>query len=159
MYLKLQLEDFDDKTQIKLIEKHVHNHHQHIEVLKEGIISNQEKGLQLKEDLLSNYRRIKKLNKQIKHRIQHKDIQDYLELIIKNNFLESQNVQLLLNLQLRSRTIRDLQNMIVKQQKLIQEHNMNGQIEIDCEDEEEEVEQDESDPADLPEANSKKSRR
>lgn len=42
------------------------------------------------------------------------DNKDYLELIVKNNFLESQNVQLLLNLQLQARTIIDLKNMIGK---------------------------------------------
>lgn len=42
------------------------------------------------------------------------DAKEYLELVIKNNFLESQNVQLLLNLQLQARTIIDLKNMITK---------------------------------------------
>ena len=42
------------------------------------------------------------------------DNKDYLELVVKNNFLESQNVQLLLNLQLQARTIIDLKNMISK---------------------------------------------
>ena len=37
-----------------------------------------------------------------------------MELVVKNNFLESQNVQLLLNLQLQARTIIDLKNMISK---------------------------------------------
>jgi hypothetical protein len=46
-------------------------------------------------------------------------VRDYLELVIKNNFLESQNVQLLLNLQLQARTIIDLKRMITKQQKFI----------------------------------------
>jgi len=47
-------------------------------------------------------------------RIQVSDNRDYIELVIKNNFLESQNVQLLLNLQLQARTIIDLKNMIGK---------------------------------------------
>jgi len=42
------------------------------------------------------------------------DNKEYLELVVKNNFLESQNVQLLLNLQLQARTIIDLKNMIGK---------------------------------------------
>jgi hypothetical protein len=52
------------------------------------------------------------------------DIRDYLELVIKNNFLESQNVQLLLNLQLQARTIMDLKNMIQKQQKYIEDNDI-----------------------------------
>ena len=43
------------------------------------------------------------------------DNKDFLNLVIKNNYLESQNVQLLLNLQLQARTIIDLKNMIHKQ--------------------------------------------
>jgi len=49
---------------------------------------------------------------------------DFLELVIKNNFLESQNVQLLLNLQLQARTIIDLKNMIHKQQMFIEENEI-----------------------------------
>ena len=52
------------------------------------------------------------------------DNKDYLELVIKNNFLESQNVQLLLNLQLQARTIIDLKNMIQKQQKFIEDNDI-----------------------------------
>ena len=52
------------------------------------------------------------------------DNKDYLELIVKNNFLESQNVQLLLNLQLQARTIIDLKNMIGKQQKFIEDNDI-----------------------------------
>lgn len=53
-------------------------------------------------------------------------MKDYLELVIKNNFLESQNVQLLLNLQLQARTIIDLKNMITKQQKFIEDNDIVG---------------------------------
>ena len=52
------------------------------------------------------------------------DNKDYLELVVKNNFLESQNVQLLLNLQLQARTIIDLKNMISKQQKFIEDNDI-----------------------------------
>lgn len=45
-------------------------------------------------------------------------------MVIKNNFLESQNVQLLLNLQLQARTIIDLKNMIHKQQMFIEENEI-----------------------------------
>lgn len=54
------------------------------------------------------------------------DAKEYLELVIKNNFLESQNVQLLLNLQLQARTIIDLKNMITKQQKFIEDYDIAG---------------------------------
>lgn len=52
------------------------------------------------------------------------DNKDFLELVVKNNFLESQNVQLLLNLQLQARTIIDLKNMIGKQQKFIEDNDI-----------------------------------
>ena len=52
------------------------------------------------------------------------DNRDFLELVVKNNFLESQNVQLLLNLQLQARTIIDLKNMIGKQQKFIEDNDI-----------------------------------
>jgi len=45
-------------------------------------------------------------------------------MVIKNNFLESQNVQLLLNLQMQARTIVDLKNVISKQQKFIEENDV-----------------------------------
>ena len=57
-------------------------------------------------------------------RIKLQDNKDYLDLVIKNNFLESQNVQLLLNLQLQARTIIDLKNMIQKQQKFIEDNDI-----------------------------------
>ena len=65
----------------------------------------------MKRKFFDNYQMMKKIRAGIYTRIQHKDVQDYLELLIKNNFLESQNVQLLLNLQLQARTIQDLKNM------------------------------------------------
>ncbi len=49
---------------------------------------------------------------------------DLLQLVIKNNYLESQNVQLLLNLQLQARTIIDLKNMIHKQQTFIEDNHI-----------------------------------
>ena len=52
------------------------------------------------------------------------DNKDFLNLVIKNNYLESQNVQLLLNLQLQARTIIDLKNMIHKQQLFIEENDI-----------------------------------
>jgi hypothetical protein len=59
----------------------------------------------MKATLYKNYQQIRDIRDSIKVRIENEDIQDYLELVIKNNFLESQNVQLLLNLQLQDRTI------------------------------------------------------
>ena len=48
--------------------------------------------------MYENYQDIRKIKDSIEQRIQNEDIRDFLELVIKNNFLESQNVQLLLNL-------------------------------------------------------------
>lgn len=52
----------------------------------------------MKETLYSNYQQIRNIRDSIESRINNNDVKDYLELVIKNNFLESQNVQLLLNL-------------------------------------------------------------
>ena len=54
----------------------------------------------MKNELFESYQQIKEIRQTILQRIESEDIRNYLELIIKNNFLESQNVQLLLNLQL-----------------------------------------------------------
>jgi len=69
----------------------------------------------MKESLYQNYQQIRNIRDSIENRIENDDAKDYLELVIKNNFLESQSVQLLLNLQLQARTIIDLKNMITKQ--------------------------------------------
>jgi len=62
----------------------------------------------------------------IESRIKAQEVKEFLELVIKNNFLESQNVQLLLNLQLQARTIVDLKNMIGRQQKFIEDNDISG---------------------------------
>jgi len=80
----------------------------------------------MKENLYQNYQQIRNIRDSIEDRIENEDAKDYLELVIKNNFLESQNVQLLLNLQLQARTIIDLKNMITKQQKFIEDYDIVG---------------------------------
>jgi hypothetical protein len=80
----------------------------------------------MKESLYQNYQQIRNIRDSIDERIENNDIKDYLGLVIKNNFLESQNVQLLLNLQLQARTIIDLKNMITKQQKFIEDNDIVG---------------------------------
>lgn len=54
----------------------------------------------MKQQLYENYQAIKAIRASIESRIINQDVREFLELVIKNNFLESQNVQLLLNLQL-----------------------------------------------------------
>ena len=55
----------------------------------------------MKQNLYEYYQQIRKIKEQINTpRVKLQDNKDFLELIVKNNFLESQNVQLLLNLQL-----------------------------------------------------------
>ena len=78
----------------------------------------------MKNELFESYQQIKQIRLSINDRIKTQQVKDYLELVIKNNFLESQNVQLLLNLQLQARTIIDLKNMISKQQKYIEENDI-----------------------------------
>lgn len=80
----------------------------------------------MKDNLYENYQDIRKIKDSIEERITNEDIRDFLELVIKNNFLESQNVQLLLNLQLQARTMIDLKNMITKQQKFIDDNDIVG---------------------------------
>ena len=79
----------------------------------------------MKQNLYEHYQQIKKTRDSINtDRIKLQDNKDFLELVVKNNFLESQNVQLLLNLQLQARTIIDLKNMIGKQQKFIEDNDI-----------------------------------
>jgi len=78
----------------------------------------------MKKDLLDSYHNIRKIRDEIPKRIHTTEVKEFLEMVIKNNFLESQNIQLLLNLQLQSRTIEDLKNIVTRQQKFIQENNI-----------------------------------
>ncbi len=80
----------------------------------------------MKEDLLESYEKIREIRQIIPTKIKHQDARDYLELVIKNNFLEAQNVQLLLNLQLQARTISQLKSMIMRQQRFIQENHLDS---------------------------------
>lgn len=93
-------------------------------ILNESTKQNLVKRQTMKENLYENYQDIRKIKDSIEKRIQNEDIRDFLELVIKNNFLESQNVQLLLNLQLQARTMIDLKNMITKQQKFIDDNDI-----------------------------------
>jgi hypothetical protein len=52
----------------------------------------------MKEDLFEYYQRVRVIRESIDNRIKNEDVQEYLEQVIKNNFLESQNFQILLNL-------------------------------------------------------------
>ena len=52
----------------------------------------------MKEDLFEYYQRVRVISESIDNRIKNEDVQEYLEQVIKNNFLESQNFQILLNL-------------------------------------------------------------
>ena len=59
----------------------------------------------MKEQLFENYNKITKIRSSIHSRIESDDVKEYLLLVIKCQFLESQNIQLLLNLQLQAKTI------------------------------------------------------
>lgn len=79
----------------------------------------------MKQTLYEYYSQIRQIRDSIQtDRIILGENKDFLELVIKNNFLEQQNVQLLLNLQLQARTIIDLKNMIHKQQLFIEENDI-----------------------------------
>ena len=95
--------------------KSINQQQEQILILNESTKQNLVKRHTMKENLYQNYQQIRNIRDSIENRIENDDVKDYLELVIKNNFLESQNVQLLLNLQLQARTIIDLKNMITKQ--------------------------------------------
>lgn len=59
----------------------------------------------MKEQLFENYNKITKIRASIHERITSDDVKENLLLVIKILFLESQNIQLLLNLQLQAKTI------------------------------------------------------
>ena len=101
-------------------------HKQQIEILNESTKQNLLKRQSMKQDLYKFYTQIRNIRDSISNsnRIKLEDNKDFLELVVKNNFLESQNVQLLLNLQLQARTIIDLKNMIGKQQKFIEDNDI-----------------------------------
>ncbi|CDW74177.1 kinesin heavy chain [Stylonychia lemnae] len=113
-------------NEVAFLNRHIQQHQQQIEILSESTKQNLIKRQQMKQELYENYQQIKSIRLSIDQRIENNDIKDYLELVIKNNFLESQNVQLLLNLQLQARTIMDLKNMIQKQQKFIEDNDIGG---------------------------------
>jgi hypothetical protein len=46
----------------------------------------------MKENLYEYYQKVIVIRESIENRIKNEDVKDYLELVIKNNFLESQNV-------------------------------------------------------------------
>ena len=108
------------------LELQIKQQQEQILILNESTKQNLIKRHSMKETLYSNYQQIRNIRDSIESRISNHDVKDYLELVIKNNFLESQNVQLLLNLQLQARTIIDLKNMITKQQKFIEDNDIVG---------------------------------
>lgn len=55
------------------------------ESTKQNLITRQE----MKKKFFENYQRIKEIRASISEKIENQDIWDYLELFIKNNFLES----------------------------------------------------------------------
>ena len=67
-------------------------------ILNESTKQNLMKRQSMKEQMYENYQSIRQIRENIGQKIENDDVRDYLELVIKNNFLESQNVQLLLNL-------------------------------------------------------------
>lgn len=61
-------------------------------ILNESTKENLNKRHSMKQSLYQNYQSIRHIRDSIENRIINADIRDYLELVIKNNFLESQNV-------------------------------------------------------------------
>lgn len=119
----------NDSQEIKSIKIQAERQTTKIEILKENTKKNIDKRHSMKNDLINSYEMIKKIRSDISSRITVNYVKDFLELFIKNNFLESQNIQLLLNLQLQSRTIVDLKSMIFRQQQFINENCLNQKSE------------------------------
>jgi hypothetical protein len=111
LLLQKQIEELQDKenTQEELNEeglnKHIDQHNSQIEILSESTKQNLLKRQSMKEQLFDNYKKIEKIRECIHERIESDDVKEYLLLVIKCQFMESQNVQLLLNLQLQAKTI------------------------------------------------------
>ena len=58
-------------------------------ILNESTKQNLLKRHSMKQNLYQNYQQIRNIRDSIDARIENEDIRDYLELVIKNNFLES----------------------------------------------------------------------
>lgn len=59
----------------------------------------------MKQELGELYQHMSRLREEIPRTIESRDICDYLELLIKYNLVEMHNYQLVLNVNLRMRTI------------------------------------------------------
>ena len=113
------------KKNMKQLEKQIGQHRHNIGILEESTRVNLQKRNSMKQNLYEYYQQISKIRDSIgTDRIQMQDNKDFLELMVKNNFLESQNVQLLLNIQLQARTIMELKKNMGKMQKFIEEHKL-----------------------------------
>ena len=89
------------REQYDLLLKQVQQHRNQIEILNESTKQNLLKRQQMRQQLYEYYSQIRQIRDSIQtDRITTQDNKDFLALVIKNNYLESQNVQLLLNLQL-----------------------------------------------------------
>ena len=76
--------------------------------------------LQLQE----NMTRGKLIRASVDTRVRFQDKRDFLELLIKNHILEQTNVELELQLQIQEKIIGDLQNLVLAQMKLLEEHGI-----------------------------------
>lgn len=157
LLLRNQIEEYQDKenneqeVDISAYEQHIQQHSTQIEILSESTKQNLIKRQSMKEQLFENYNKITQIRSSIHERIESDDVKEYLLLVIKCQFLESQNIQLLLNLQLQAKTIS-------KYDKYFTNLTQNGGIPMECfeameeddllEDEEEEDEQDYEDEED-----------
>lgn len=111
LLLRKQLEDFRGKengqneNNEEALNKHIEQHNNQIEILGESTKQNLIKRQSMKEQLFENYNKITTIRSSIHDRIESNDLKEHLLLVIKCQFLESQNIQLLLNLQLQAKTI------------------------------------------------------
>ena len=110
-----------------MLNKHIEQHKSQIEILSESTKQNLIKRQTMKEQLFENYNKITKIRSSIHDRIVSDDVKEHLLLVIKYSFLESQNIQLLLNLQLQAKTI-------AKYDKYLTNISLNGGVYIESSD-------------------------
>lgn len=71
------------------LNKSIQQQNEQILILNESTKQNLLKRQTMKQSLYQNYQGVRNIRDSIETRINNEDIRDYLELVIKNNFLES----------------------------------------------------------------------
>jgi hypothetical protein len=103
---------------------HIRKQFKDIQLLKASTDKNNMRKELMLLQLQENMTRGKLIRASVDARIKFQDKRDFLELLIKNHILEQTNVELELQLQIQEKTIGDLQNLVLAQKKLLEEHGV-----------------------------------